>query len=55
MTCIISLTHGEIKTAEDDMASPRGSSIDDMYHARNLHSHEDKVLNSISKINVLKE
>jgi len=55
MTCIISLTPDGIKAVEDDMVSPRGSSVDDMPHARNLHSHEDKVLNSINKIDVLKE
>ena len=55
MTCIISLTPDKIKNAEDDMATPRGNSIYDMPYARNLHSHEDMTLNSISKIDVLKE
>ena len=49
------LTPAGIKTAEDDMVSPIGSSVDDMPHARNLHSHEDKMLNSINKIDVPKE
>jgi hypothetical protein len=55
MTCIISLTPDEIKATGDDMISPRSSSLDDMPRSRNLHSHEDMIINNISKMDVLNQ
>jgi len=55
MTCIINLTTDEVKAIEEDMVSPRGSNIDDMPHVRNLHSHENMLVSSISKMDVLSQ
>jgi len=55
MTCMITLTPDEIKTIEEDMVSPRGSNIDDMPHVSNLLSHEDMMISSISKLDVLNQ
>ena len=55
MTCIINLTPEEVKSIEEDMVSPRGSNIDDMPHVRNLHSHENMLVSSISKMDVLNQ
>jgi len=55
MTCIINLTPDKIKSAEEDMVSPRSNNIDDMPHSRNVHSHEDKIINSICNIDVLRQ
>ena len=55
MTCMLTLTPDEIKTIEEDMVSPRGSNIDDMPHVSNLLSHEDMMISSISKLDVLNQ
>ena len=55
MTCIINITPDEIKNANDDMTSLGSIVISDMPKVRNLHSQENKILNGISKIEVLKE
>ena len=48
-------TDDEIKAAYDKMSSVSGVRYDGMPHVRNLHAAEDRIINAIDEIDVLKE
>ena len=55
MKFIIENTDDEIKAAYDKMSSVSGVRYDGMPHVRNLHAAEDRIINAIEEIDVLKE
>ena len=55
MKFIIENTDDEIKAAYDKMSSVGGVRYDGMPHTRNLHAAEDRIINGIEEIDVLKE
>ena len=55
MKFIIENTDDEIKAAYDNMSSVSGVRYDGMPHVRNLHAAEDRIINAIDEIDVLKE
>lgn len=55
MKFIIENTDQEIKEVYDKMSSVGGTRFDGMPHNRNLHALEDRVINTIEEIDILKE